>query len=459
MCASSSRFTLERKAQREQELVGTALQWVAFAYQPLHAEQLWKALIITFTLSFDLQKRKDIEENFWSCEEVLYLCADYVGVSNNGMVEFHDEHVRDSVLSQDFPPPTRSSPYSGHEMLAMACLCYLESRSPQTVLQHWSNKHQRNGAESHPGHLHDYVAAFWQSHARMAEGNSRYVSAMIHRTILQALSKSNEGDRLYAPKSREKTNIGLLICSKFDFPNLGKTYLEMGAERNHQTSWHDSPLNVAIANSCQRMVQLLLDRHEVPDVLDQNVSSSSKLACSASQVQVGCVPVERGAEFKPQGRCHVTLGGGCWGGHGYHMTHPDHDKQSRACKVHLNPERKLERNDRKSELLEGSVVSVTSAKSRRSYPVNQRFDGRDLPLRTIKNVVHDPRGGESTRDSKVSSRRGSYGITKITTKPGSPGRSRPFYRSRSGHWERAQARYIEQEDWLIVDKRELDMVP
>ena len=423
----SSGATLDCMNKPCNEVICIALQWVAFSCQPHNVEELSEALNTTLTLSLDYWGQKNEEQRSWSCEEILEVCADVLYVTTGGMVVFRDVNMRNFILSEDFRPQTRSLPYAGHEMLAMTCLHYLQAHDPQTILRPWSGESQRPGALKHAGHVYNYVATFWHVHARAVEANSRYVSAMIHKTILQALSDNRAGDIFYAPKSRDKTNIGLLLCSKYDFKNLGKTYLEMGAEPNHQTSWHGSSLITAITNSCQGMIELFLDWGADLDILDQDRSTHFQPACSKSNAQIECIPVKQATLSKAQSRCRAMLDCRCHHQHGSQVVSPAHNEHSQAPIVLPNSELKLEQDDSHFKLSQRPMASLAGAKIRHTNSGQQKVACRTLPLRMANNVVQDSRSLTSSHGSRALSGGGVHGITKITTKVGSPSRSQQVY--------------------------------
>lgn len=452
MCTYSSRTTLDCMNKPNNEVICVALQWVAFSCQPHNAEELAEALNTTFTLSIDYREQKNEERRSWSCEELLELCADALYATTSGVVAFRDDNMRNFVLSRDFRPQTRSLPYSGHEMLAITCLHYLQGHDPQTILRPWSGGNQRSGAIKQAGHVHNYAATFWHVHARVVEANSRYVSAMLHKTILQALSDNRVEDIFYAPKSRDKTNIGLLLCSKYDFKNLGKTYLEMGAEPNHHSSWHDSSLITAITNSCQGMIGLFLAWGADLGVPDQDRSTRFQLACSKSNTQVECTPVKQATPSKAQSRCCEMLDCRCHRQHSSQAVSPAHNEHSQAHVVLPNSELKLEQDYPHFKLSQRPMTLLASAEIRHTNSGQQKVACRTLPLRMANSTVQDSRSLISSHGSVAPSRVGGHGITKTTTKVGVPSRSRPVYKSRPRPQELAQADYANEEDWLIIDK-------
>jgi hypothetical protein len=434
------------------EVIYIALQWVAFSCQPHNVEELSEALNTTLTLSIDYREPKNEEQRSWSCEDILDQCADVLYVTTSGVVAFRDDNMRNFVLSQDFRPQTRSLLYSGHEMLAITCLHYLQEHDPQIILRAWRGENQRSGAIKQAGHVHNYVATFWHVHARVVEANSRYVSAMLHKTILQALSDNRVEDIFYSPKSRDKTNIGLLLCSKYDFKNLGKTYLEMGAEPNHQTSWHDSSLITAITNSCQGMVELFVAWGADLDVPGQDRSTRLRLACSGSNAQIECTPVKQATRSKAQSRCREMLDCRCHHRYGSQVVSSTHNEHSQAHTVFPNSELKPEQDYSHPKLSRRPMAFLASAKRRHTNSGQQKVACRTLPLRMANNTVQDSHSLISSHGSIAPSSGGGHGITKTTTKVGLPSLSRPVYKSRSRPQELAQADDADEEDWLIVDK-------
>jgi len=459
MRTHSSRATLDCMNKPCNEVICVALEWVAFSCQPHNVEELAEALNTTFTLPIDYRQQKNEEQRSWSSEEILGLCADALCVTTSGVVVFRDNNMRNFVLSQDFRPQTRSLPYSGHEMLAITCLHYLQEHDPQIILRPWSDENQRPGARKQAGHVHNYAATFWHVHARVVEANSRYVSAMLHKTILQALSGDRVEDIFYAPKSRDKSNIGLLLCSKYDFKNLGKTYLEMGAEPNHQTSWHDSSLITAITNSCQGMIGLFLAWGADLDVLDQDRSTRFPLACSKRNAQVECAPVKQATLCKAQSGCREMLDCCCHRRHGSQVVSPTHSEHLQAHVVFPNSELKPEQEYSRFKLSQRPMAFLASAKIRHTNSGQQKVACRTLPLRMASSTAQGSRSLISSHDSIAPSRGGGHGITRTMTKVGLPSRPRPVYKSRSRSQELAHADPAEEEDWLIVDKAILAVQP
>jgi hypothetical protein len=455
----SSRATLDYMNKPYNEVICVALQWVAFSCQPLNTEELAEALNTTFTLSIDYREQKNEGQRSWSWEEILELCAEALYVTTSGVVVFRDDNMRSFILSRDFRPQTRSLPYSGHEMLAISCLHYLQEHDPRAILRPWCGGNQRLEAMKQAGHMHNYAVTFWHVHARVVEANSRYVSAVLHKTILQALSDNRVEDIFYAPKSRDKSNIGLLLCSKYDFKNLGKTYLEMGAEPNHQTSWHDSSLITAIANSCQGMIGLFLAWGADLDVPDQDRSTRFQFACPKCNNQVECTPVKQATLSEAQSWYREMSDCRCHHRHGPKAVSPAHNEHSQAHVVLPNSELKLERDHSHFKLSQRPMAFLASAKIRHTNSGQQKVACRTLPLRMANNTVQDSRSLISSHGSMAPSRGGGHGITKTTTKVGLPSRSRPVYKSQSRPQELAQADYAKEEDWLIVDKGTLAVQP
>jgi hypothetical protein len=448
----SSGGTLDYMNKLCNEVICVALQWVAFSCQPHNVEELTEALNTTLRLSIGYREQKNGEQRSWSCEEILELCSDALYATTSGVVVFRDDNMRNFVLSQDFRPQTRSLPYSGHEMLAITCLHYLQEHDPQIILRPWAGENRQSGAIKQAGHVHNYVATFWHVHARVVEANSRYVSAMLHETILQALSDNRVEDIFYAPKSRDKSNIGLLLCSKYDFKNLGKTYLEMGAEPNHQTSWHDSSLITAITNSCQGMVELFLAWGADLDVPGQDRSTRLQLAHSKSNGQIECTSVKQATLSKAQSRCHEMLDCRCHHRYGSQVVFPAHNERSQAHIVFPNTELKPKQDYPHLKLSQRPMALLASTRVRPTNSGQQKVTCRTLPLRMANSTAQDSRSLISSHGSIAPSRGGGRGITKTTTKVEVPSLSRSVYKSRSRSQELAQADYAEEEDWLIVDK-------
>lgn len=231
------------------------LQCVAFAYRPLHIDELREALATDYASTF---KNPDISSvhSCWRQEDSTELISEFLEVRDNGLVFFKDGDLRHRILTQKIIARERNIWRNGHEVLATICLQHLQCLGRETVVKPWASTGRWLVDRRRECRLHSYATAFWHEHFRLAEGQSRHLPALLHRTISAAIAITN-GD--HALTLIDKTNWGLWVSAAYGLRTLCKAYLEMGADLNAANSWHKHPLQMLTSSFHQQHLGLFLD--------------------------------------------------------------------------------------------------------------------------------------------------------------------------------------------------------
>jgi hypothetical protein len=269
-CVSALECAFRDRSTREAKAILEALQWVTFAQRPLEQQELSEALGTDLALDIRSKAFHSNVDKMQYGWEILHWCREILKIDENGLVDFHDTEMRIFILSPEFEQITGLHTVDAHEMIATVCVKHLQCESAKTILKSWLSTGRWVRSRKLKCHLQSYSITFWPDHYRIAQHSSRNLSAMIHQAIIAAVSASVEEEFACGPKSKTKMNIGLAICSKYDFYILGQMYLEMGADIDGGAYSVTQPLILAVMNKSFRMITILLDSGANPSLPDRD---------------------------------------------------------------------------------------------------------------------------------------------------------------------------------------------
>jgi hypothetical protein len=231
------------KSGRAQATVRT-LQCVAFAFRPLHIDELIEALATELTSVFGSQDLTGDGSSVHSQEDLTELISGVLEVRDNGLVFFKDNDLRHRFLTEKIVHTEWKTLQYGHEILAAICLQHLHCLGLENVLKPWASTKRWLVDKRGECRLHSYATAFWHEHCRLAENLSLHLPAALHRTISSAISIENIDSEEHMFALKDKTNYGLWVSAAYGLRTLCKTYLEMGADLNLPNTWHKHPLQM-----------------------------------------------------------------------------------------------------------------------------------------------------------------------------------------------------------------------
>jgi len=282
-----------------------ALQWIAFAFQPLSLDELFAALTTRTNTERDIQGRctVPIEALLESRAGLEELCAGLLITRSNGLIEFCDADLKTFVLSGALSTLDPCRETKVHEMMAGVCLHHLQCLQKETIFRPWLSTEQWLKREVRHCHLKGYSTSFWHEHYRIAEPCSRILPALLDQTVQSALADDGmeDGVKIFSPDIR--VNAGLWICSLYDFKGLGKMYLQMGADIEYRHALDQTPLHIAAANSSAGMLRLLLDAGADPDRTDADGMNTLHHCCIAGLSEAVSLLIKRGVALNAAGCC------------------------------------------------------------------------------------------------------------------------------------------------------------
>jgi hypothetical protein len=160
------------------------------------------------------------------------------------LILFSQLHVRVCAAPASPPanlvlPPltTALQMEDAHEKIATVCRRHLQSLSVETVFRPWLS----------PGR--------WP------------------RAVMSATSSEEDHELT----SSEKTNVELGLSTVYNFKLLCRTYLEMGADPNSCSNWHEAPIHTAARSATGDVIRLLIDRGADLDLRMQERKQSDAL--------------------------------------------------------------------------------------------------------------------------------------------------------------------------------------
>lgn len=232
-----------------------ALQYVAFAFRPLHIDELLEALATAHASIFESKNSNGDRKTVYGKEDLTELMSEVLEVRDNGLVFFTDNDLRHRILTEIEPTDARTWP-NGHDVLATICLQHLQCLGHETILKPWASTSRWLVDRRGECRLHSYVTAFWHEHSRLAEDQSRYLPALLHRTISSAIAMHKLKSKEHILSLRDKVNSGLWFSAAYGLRTLCKAYLEMGADLNLAKNWHNYPLQILNPPFRQRHLRL-----------------------------------------------------------------------------------------------------------------------------------------------------------------------------------------------------------
>jgi len=221
-----------------------ALQCVAFAYRPLHIDELLEALAMNDLFLSGFQGLKYDKSSIHSREDFTELLSEALEVKDNGLVVFKDSILRDRIITENIVATERKMWTNGHEILATICLQHLQCLGGETILKPWVSTNRWLVRKGQEGRLHSYAIAFWHEHCRLAEDQSRHLPALLHQTISSAIAVYNFEAKGHAQTLKSKTNFALWISAAYGLRTLCKAYLQMGGDLNFPNIWHKHPFQM-----------------------------------------------------------------------------------------------------------------------------------------------------------------------------------------------------------------------
>ena len=335
----------------EAQLIFKAIQWVGLAFRPLAVDELLHALNTNTDASSHHRGLCPANILIQSGEQLMDLCRGLLEVNDGELVHFTNANLRTLVLSQGFPGTTSLNRGSGHEMLAIVCIKHLQCLDRQTLLKPWiSTTHWLlNGRHECP--LRGYATNFWDEHSRIAQSNCVYLPGALYHAIRGAISSDDKSHPFHILTLRDRTNVGLWLCSFYGFKPLVKAYLQMGADPNSRTFWPETPLHAAVANSDYETVLLLLEEGGNPYSPNEMGFTSIDLACSSGNEQMAHLlnhhAEDRGSSMRPDatpakhglcGHFHSSQGVPQGGLPDQATLYLEHANENRACGQRPTPE-------------------------------------------------------------------------------------------------------------------------
>ncbi|KAH0541262.1 hypothetical protein FGG08_004267 [Glutinoglossum americanum] len=279
------------------------LSWLLFAQRPLHLAELERALAVY----------ADGESPEFTANQVLLdpenirrACGGLVVVSGNGLVHFVHLSVKEFLQSVNARPIwMRNADFWANEMIAKTCLRYLMSEDVDQDPKFTSLS--RRGCI--PLYREDstflgYALQFWATHYRLAEVRSGILPALLQHFLQWSQKKWRASDQKHFKWIGDRTPIismetPLHICSQLGFADLGKMYIQMGADIDCVSqSSGETPLHIAAANGNLEVAKLLLDRGaDVGTITHSYGETALHLAVAHGHFEMVGLLLERGSDI------------------------------------------------------------------------------------------------------------------------------------------------------------------
>jgi ankyrin repeat protein len=285
------------KSVAKTKTIFQAFQWVASAFRALTLSELFEALTTDVRFPASRHDYNQSSSGLSSGEDLIETCTGILEIKEDGVIGFCNKEIKDFILSPDFVTSEICQIRNDHEMIAAVCIRHLDCLDRETIFQPWISTRRWLSGRKQSCHLRSYSTAFWHEHYRIAESSSRYLPAMLHRTISSAFAAQADLDKPGGTSSHETINEGLRICAQYDFKIIGKTYLEMGADVYSFSILSRMPLHSAVANASKNMAKLLLDRDADPTKLDGEGMTPLHLACALGNVELVSMLLQYGADI------------------------------------------------------------------------------------------------------------------------------------------------------------------
>jgi hypothetical protein len=250
----------DQKNTERASFILNALRWVAFSIQPLNFNELFAALA-SKPANSTANPSDANQDNVMikTTDDLVKLCRGLLRAGEKGFVEFCDSGVKDQILQTESSFLNPCKPSKVHEMIAIVCMDHLKCLHPQSLFRPWISTNILLTEEVECCRLRRYSTTFWYEHFRMAQADSEYLSPMLDEAIQSAVAQPGARRNPIGAFQELRINLGLWICCLYDFHNLGKTYIQMGAHVRLRYPLNRSLLHIAAANSSPNMLKHLLD--------------------------------------------------------------------------------------------------------------------------------------------------------------------------------------------------------
>ena len=252
--------TLDQKNTERASFILNVLRWTAFSIRPLNFDELFAALASkpansTANPSDTNQDKVMIK----TTDDLVKLCRGLLRAGEKGFVEFCESGVRKQILQTESSFLNPCKPSKVHEMITTVCMDHLKCLHPQSLFRPWISTNILLTEEVECCRLKRYATTFWYEHFRMAQADSEYLSSILDEAIQSAITQPGARRNPIGAFQELRINLGLWICCLYDFHNLGKTYIQMGAHVRLRYPLNRSLLHIAAANSSPNMVKHLLE--------------------------------------------------------------------------------------------------------------------------------------------------------------------------------------------------------
>src|SRR3984957_15168333 len=290
------------RSDTEIKILVRALNIVACAFRPLDARELIEALTTQIPPLAECQDWQGDASWLQTSEDLKTLCFGFLEIGDSGVVQFSDRNMKTSVLSHKFAKLNLPCGSDGHELLAMVCIQHLQCLPPGKLLRPWIAATHWQTEVKHECALRSYTNTFWHEHSRIALVYSGEIPAMLHRAFMSAIS-SEEDHKLTLS---EKTNMGLWLSTVNNFNLLCRTYLEMGADPNSCSNWHEAPIHTAARSATGDVIRLLIERGADLDLRNEEGLAPLHIACQSGNLEAAQTFIELGADLNAEASAETT---------------------------------------------------------------------------------------------------------------------------------------------------------
>jgi hypothetical protein len=284
------------RSDAEIKVLVRALNIVACAFRPLDAGELIEALTTPLPPLVECQDWQGDASWLRTSEDLETLCFGFLEIGDSGVVQFSDHSLKNSVLSHEFAKLNLPCGSDGHELLAMVCIQHLQCLSAGKLLRPWMAATRRQTEVKHECALLSYTTTFWHEHSRIALLYSREIPAMLHRAFMSAISSEEDQELTLS----EKTNMGLWLSTVNNFSLLCRTYLEMGADPNSCSDWHEAPIHTAARSATGDVIRLLVERGADLDLRNGKGLAPLHIACRSGNIEAVQTLIELGADLNAE---------------------------------------------------------------------------------------------------------------------------------------------------------------
>jgi hypothetical protein len=291
------------RSDTEIKILVRALNIVACAFRPLDAGELIEALTTQIPPAVECQDWQGDTSWIRTSEDLKTLCFGFLEIGDSGVVQFSDCNLKNSVLSREFAKLKLPCGSDGHELLAMVCIQHLQCLPPGMLLRPWIAATHWQTEVKHECALRSYTNTFWHEHSRIALVYSGEIPAMLHRAFMSAIS--SEEDRELT--SSEKANMGLWLSTVNNFSLLCRTYLEMGADPNSCSNWHEAPIYAAARSATGDVIRLLIERGADLDLRNEEGLAPLHIACRSGNLEAAQAFIELGADLNAETSADTML--------------------------------------------------------------------------------------------------------------------------------------------------------